>query len=212
MAVNSTRERELNRTIHHELGHWLVARHVGFKVGKISVENTHNGMVGSSHVEPYAKRQLTDPKSITEHIFNRIVVLCAGVAAEIQWKANELGRPLNASESTRVYDHGVMDETGLNDKGKIHELSYILISLQHPPTDETTLIAQRASDLFADAFEQAYEILSPLQPKLEEMAILLRARCTSSSKLKCEYPEVLQVEQEAISILKKKQGHSQRLT
>ena len=204
MAVSPTLERELNRTIHHELGHWLVAQHVGFKVGKISVENTHNGMIGSSHIEPYAKRQLTDPKSIAEHIFNRIVVLCAGVAAEIQWKANELGRLLNVRESTRVYDHGVMDETGLNDKGKIHELSYILISLQHPPTDDMSLIAQRASDLFADAFGQAYEILSALQPKLEEMAILLRAQCTPPSKLRCKYPEVIQVEQQAISNLKRK--------
>ncbi|MEE4634124.1 hypothetical protein V2K98_11385 [Pseudomonas alliivorans] len=200
MAVTSNVRRQLNTTLHHELGHWLVARHFNFNVGQVSVRCDGRQLFGTSHIEPYSPVQLKSAESVYAHVFNRMVVLCAGVVADIATRGP------NASQTVidNAYTKGVMDATGLNDRGKVDELMYILLSIKHEPSSDAVVINDRAQLVFGEAYGRASELISGFFPKIEEMAKRLMKGQENSLILEFKYEELVRAEERAIDALLKR--------
>ncbi|WP_447902992.1 hypothetical protein [Pseudomonas serbica] len=197
MAVSFSIERQLHTTLHHELGHWLVARHFRFKTGEVSVRFNGQQFLGTSYIEPYSPVQLKSVEQVLSHIFNRMVVLCAGVVADVASR----GPKVSQAVIDNAYNKGVMDETGLTDRSKVDELMYILLSIKHEPSADTEVISDRAHSVFCEAYERAVELITEFYPKLEEMAKLLMKGRENAKVLEFEYEEVVRAEQNAIAVL-----------
>lgn len=202
-----TPEQTLNRVIHHELGHWLMTRHFGFKAGEIGVSwFSPTDIRGTSHIEPFPTTRLTTATDIEQHIFKRIVVLCAGVAVEMELKSKDIKRSLVEREASYVYEHGVMDATGLNDKAKVEELLYILCGMRYEPTNDDSLRSDQAHEIFTEAFDKAREIFEGMLEKLYEMAALMRKRYSHSSKYKFSEHTLCEIEIKATAILEERKS------
>lgn len=205
MAVSSSIRNQLRTTLHHELGHWLVARHFGFKAGEVSVRLEDQQVLGTSLIEPYAPVPLADTKQVRSHIFNRMVVLCAGVVADIQSR----GPRVSQAVIDNVFNEGVMDETGLNDRGKVEELMFILVSIDHEASSDTDVNDSRSQKIFSEAFGQADELIKEFFPKLELMATLLRQGRENAIRFEFPYERVVRAELDAIAQLSKCQQNAE---
>lgn len=108
-------------TIRHELGHWLVADALGFRVGEISICRPVSGrLLGSAtcfpHVRLYGKT-----RRILKHCENRISVLFAGVVSEIIFDKDQ-----TEDRSTQL-----LETAGADDYSKIKEIIYLDASIRN---------------------------------------------------------------------------------
>lgn len=190
---------QLNTTLHHELGHWLVARHFGFRTGEVCVRFNGQQILGTSYIEPYSPVQLKSAEEVYSHILNRVVVLCAGVAAEIATHGPNPGQAV----IDRAYTKGVMDASGLTDRGKVEELMFVLLSINHEPSSDGSVNNERSQEIFGEAFGRAGELITELFPKIQEMVRLLMKGREKQQSLQFEFEEVVRAEQDAIAILSK---------
>ncbi|WP_434120338.1 hypothetical protein [Pseudomonas fortuita] len=201
MAVSSSIRNQLRTTLHHELGHWLVARHFGFKAGEVSVRLEDQQVLGTSLIEPYAPVQLADTKQVRSNIFNRMVVLCAGVVADIASRGPEVSQAVIDD----AFNKGVMDETGLTDRGKVEELLFILVSIDHEASSDTDVNEDRSQKIFGEAYGRAQELIKEFFPKLELMATFLRQGRENAIRFEFPYERVVRAELDAIAQLSKSQ-------
>ncbi len=201
MAVSSSIRNQLRTTLHHELGHWLVARHFGFKAGEVSVRLEDQQVLGTSLIEPYAPVQLADTKQVRSNVFNRMVVLCAGVVADIASRGPEVSQAVIDD----AFNKGVMDETGLTDRGKVEELLFILVSIDHEASSDTDVNEDRSQKIFGEAYGRAQELIKEFFPKLELMATFLRQGRENAIRFEFPYERVVRAELDAIAQLSKSQ-------
>ncbi|WP_248766255.1 zinc metalloprotease [Pseudomonas protegens] len=204
MAVSSSTRNQLRTTLHHELGHWLVARHFGFKAGEVSVRLEDQQVLGTSLIEPYAPVQLADTKQVRSNIFNRMVVLCAGVVADIASRGPEVSQAVIDD----AFNKGVMDETGLTDRGKVEELLFILVSIDHEASSDTDVNEDRSQKIFGEAYGRAQELIKEFFPKLELMATFLRQGRENAIRFEFPYERVVRAELDAIAQLSKSQQNA----
>lgn len=150
----------VRRIIHHELGHWLMSRHVGFDTGDIKIGRLVNGTAyGHSTVYPTPKNQLVQVVDIYEHLMNRTAVLCAGVIADIEWHKRYASFNYDADDTEYLYVNGVMDATGLSDSGKIDELLYVMNGIKNPPSQDSEEIMNQHLEIRTEAWIKASEFI-----------------------------------------------------
>lgn len=141
-----------SRVIHHELGHWLMAREVGFSVGEISIERMHGKASGHAKVFPRAQSQMDTAAAVDDYLSNRIRVLLAGVIAEIEWYKRTFGSTLDKQEFDRIYNNAVIDRSGISDKGKAEELLAILAGIRNEPTTKPNDLDNQNRALFVNIY------------------------------------------------------------
>lgn len=188
--------RDESRVIHHELGHWLMAREVGFDTGSVIVQIAPDGAIhGSAKVFPRASVMLDTTGAIDDYLTRRVMVLCAGVIVEIEWYSKNLGRLLDKDELADVYENGVIDSSGLSDKGKIEELLVILSGMRSKPVIELSDFSVQISDLFTEIYNQAKVIAERFLDKLYVMAeIASKEKWQSHDMLEVPLERLLQIE------------------
>lgn len=93
---------------YHEAGHWVVANHLGFKTGGITVQILKNGNAfgheGSATVFP--RLQSNSPEAIDVYLKNRIAVLFSGVLAQVlqlEWRNENTAAELLQSDGADDY-------------------------------------------------------------------------------------------------------------
>ncbi|MEO9130716.1 MAG: hypothetical protein ABI240_05860 [Sphingomonas sp.] len=133
------------RIAQHEMGHYVVCRHFGFRTGFVSVQvdGLTSGHKGGAEMElNLPTRSLVD---LEEYLWRRISVLYAGALSEPLF----VGAPVkaitedNQREAMRVIED---PQSGANvDHAKIRELRFILRNIRCPNTsvlDEKAILAE----------------------------------------------------------------------
>lgn len=157
LNTNLTRKEELERIAHHELGHWLMSKELGFPVGNIRVAHDNHGTpYGSSRVYPFPKKKLETVEDVNEHLLNRICVLFAGVISDIAWHKKFHSHNFNQADIEYLLNHGPLDETGLSDKGKIEELMYVVNGIVNFPVEIVEGFEEKIKNQQKDILNKAW--------------------------------------------------------
>ena len=146
----------IKRTIHHEIGHWIMARHLGFDVGSIVIGmNNLNQIFGRATVHPVPKSKFSSVDEVYDHLFKRITVLCAGVIADIEWHKKFASTNYEHKDTEFLYANGIMDNTGLSDRGKIDEHLFVMNGVLNTPSQDPTENALQRQTIMLDAWNAA---------------------------------------------------------
>ncbi len=162
-----------DRVIHHELGHWLMAREMGFSVGQVIIERMNGKASGYATVFPRAQSRLDAAESVDGYLSNRIRVLLAGVIVEIEWYKKTFGTTLDGKEFDRIYNNGVIDRSGISDKGKAEELLVILAGIRNEPTAKYNDLDHQVRALFVEIYREAEQLVGRFLEKLFTLADLV---------------------------------------
>lgn len=156
---NLSETQQYRRAIYHELGHWLMGRHVGFDVGSIKVGRSNFGVFGNSEVHPIPKTKLDSANAIYGHLFDRVSILCAGVISDIIWHKKYEPEIDEENDDNYFYSNGVMDKTGITDKGKIIELLFVMNGIINAPVQDETLLEKQMGEIQNEAWDRALNFL-----------------------------------------------------
>lgn len=164
----------IKRTIHHEIGHWLMARHLEFDVDGIKIGmNKHNQIFGMATVHPVPKSKFSSVDEVYDHLLKRITVLCAGVIADIEWHKKFASTNYDHNDTEFLYANGIMDATGLSDRGKIDELLFVMNGILNIPSQEPTENSSQRQKIMLDAWEKASLFLDDNQDLFRLGSILV---------------------------------------
>lgn len=161
---------------YHEAGHWIVAKHLGFKVGDISLTvqmvtgiNKKSNFYGNGSSFVYPDPYFISLDHVDDYLINRMAILIAGVTA--QKIVDEM--PLQE----------IWEKCGSDDNEKIKELSYILHGIRF---DNNEFTADQKLDqingLTQEAGEVARSIIEKEQKNLERVADWLAAQVKKVDK------------------------------
>lgn len=163
----------IKRVIHHELGHWLMSRHLGFNVGEIKIGLTAiYDVYGHSTVFPYPKNKFSNLADVYDHMEKRVMILCAGVIADIIWHIEYASGSDDEGDMSYLYNNGVMDATGLTDEGKIEELVCVMNGIVNIPSQEPKGYKFQRKQILDVAWLKACEYLDD-NPILLKMGAVL---------------------------------------
>jgi len=150
---------QYRRAIYHELGHWLMGRHVGFDVGSIKIGKSNFGVFGNSEVKPIPRTKLESANAIYEHLFDRVCILCAGVISDIIWHKKYEPKIDEENDDDYFYSNGVMDKTGITDKGKIIELLFVMNGIVNTPVQDKAILEKQMDEIQDKAWDRALKFL-----------------------------------------------------
>ncbi|WP_127481458.1 M50 family metallopeptidase [Achromobacter xylosoxidans] len=164
-----------NAVCFHEAGHWVVARHFGFKTGEIRITITKDksffGHHGSSKIFP--RLRSSSKELIEKYLRNRISVLFAGVIAQSLTIENK--KENSASD--------LLHSDGSDDHKTVYELLYILRGVCHPDEDED-LDGTRLLKLQKECWESSDQIV---QKEKIGIATLAHKMAGEISRMNYEY-------------------------
>lgn len=166
-------EMDDSRVIHHELGHWLMAREMGFNVGQIFIKRMRGKASGHAKVFPRAPSRLDTAEAVDDYLIRRIRVLLAGVIVEIEWYKKTFGKALDEDEVDHIYENGVIDHSGINDKGKAEELLVILAGIRNESTAKYNDLTYQVRALFVEIYREAEQLVGRFLEKLFTLSDLV---------------------------------------
>lgn len=116
---------------HHEMGHYVVARALGFATGGVTLTVTmdlrHQGGVSIN-----LARSISSMETLKEYLEARMMVLMAGAMAQTLPSKHSIGKRVDKSKATGI----LKGEQGAEqDYAKIRELQHLLRNLAYPDTD-----------------------------------------------------------------------------
>ncbi|WP_419708288.1 peptidase M41 [Pseudomonas sp. NFX224] len=129
----AVRDRAL-QIAHHEMGHYVVARALGFETGGVSLTVTidlrHQGGASISLVRPIASLEI-----MKEHLEARMMVLMAGAMAQTLPSKPSAAKRVDKLKATAILKG---DKGAEQDYAKIRELQHLLRNIAFPDTDPTS--------------------------------------------------------------------------
>lgn len=116
---------------HHEMGHYVVARALGFATGGVTLTVTmdlrHQGGASIN-----LARSISSMETLKEYLEARMMVLMAGAMAQTLPSKHSIGKRVDKSKATGI----LKGEQGAEqDYAKIRELQHLLRNLAYPDTD-----------------------------------------------------------------------------
>ncbi|NUU33992.1 peptidase M41 [Pseudomonas sp. C2B4] len=116
---------------HHEMGHYVVARALGFETGGVTLTVTrdlrHKGGATISLVRP-----ITSMEAMKEYLEARMMVLFAGAMAQTLPSARAREKRVDKTKAIAILNGAFGAE---RDDAKIRELRQLLRNITHPDTD-----------------------------------------------------------------------------
>ncbi|MHC8329326.1 peptidase M41 [Pseudomonas sp. LB1P83] len=116
---------------HHEMGHYVVARALGFETGDVSLKVTMDlrHQAGASIT---MARSISSIEAMKEHLEARIMVLFAGSMAQSLASKRSAGKRVDKPKAAAI----LRGELGAEqDYAKIRELRHLLRNITYPDTD-----------------------------------------------------------------------------
>lgn len=118
---------------HHEMGHYVVARALGFETGGVTLTVTmdlrHKGGASISLVRP-----ISSMDAMKEYLEARMMILFAGAMAQTLPSAHARAKRVDKSQAVAILNGAFGAE---RDDAKIRELRQLLRNLTYPETDPT---------------------------------------------------------------------------
>ncbi|MNS28847.1 hypothetical protein D3C72_608350 [compost metagenome] len=116
---------------HHEMGHYVVARALGFETGGVTLTVTmdlrHQGGACITLVRP-----ISSMEAMKEHLEARMMVLLAGAMAQTLPSKTSAAKRVDKPKATAILKGGQGAE---QDYAKIRELQHLLRNITCPDTD-----------------------------------------------------------------------------
>lgn len=168
--INDFNKKEL---IRHELGHWIVARELGFKIGDIKLNIFNNGHNGSSKIFPEPFIDTID--ELEKYLINRICVLYAGVISQLIF----LDEKLRTAEKSAY----LLNTYAADDHGKIMELIFILRAVRyekHKISEKYEIIQKQ--DIVNEIWNKCYKIIEEKKKDIEHLTRKIEKEVTILNK------------------------------
>lgn len=163
------------KVLRHELGHWLVARKVGFDTGDITITIRQQSQAhlplqeGDSWVNPAPV--IKNIGDLTLYLEDRISVLYAGLAAQTH------GLELDSVELGRI-----QEQDAATDLRIIRELVPILRGTLHGPRVDQETFSNEYLEALTPLWERTQKLIAILYPKLDWMADQMGKKVISSNR------------------------------
>ncbi|MNJ52293.1 hypothetical protein D3C77_476220 [compost metagenome] len=123
------------------------------------------------------------------------MVLCAGVRTEIEWYHRDSTIPFSEEDIHDIYENGVIDTSGLTDKGKMDELLIILAGIRFTAAADNRALNIQHRALFEEIYQKSCKISVHFMDKLFALAKLVtQERWISSSKLVVRSNRLIELE------------------
>lgn len=175
MSFNATR----TNVIKHELGHWLVARHVGFPAAEIEI-TIHKRLVAHGRyqhyqhgsVQLYPAPVVGNVEELKDYLEKRFQVLYAGTAAQIE------GQELDGDQTGEVMRLDAADDLRI-----IRELAPLLRGIIYGAEVDRQTSEQQCFEMLESCWTKVSHLVSELSPKLNLMASRMAEKITVPNML-----------------------------
>jgi hypothetical protein len=166
----AVRERAL-QIAHHEMGHYVVARALGFATGGVTLTVTmdlrHQGGACITLVRPISSMEV-----IKEHLEARIMVLLAGAMAQTLPSKPSAAKRVDKPKATAI----LKGEQGAEqDYAKVRELQHLLRNVIYPDTDPASSerIASQLKAMTDGVWIRTQKIIEDQAETIAELAATL---------------------------------------
>lgn len=155
----------------HEMGHYVVARALGFETGGVSLTVTmdlrHHGGATITLARP-----IPSMEAMKTHLEARIMVLSAGVMGQVLTTRNPSGRRVDQAKAAAI----LSGEFGAEqDYAKIRELRHLLRNIEYPETypASSERLAAELKTLHERLWIRTQQIVETLADTITELADML---------------------------------------
>lgn len=168
----------------HEMGHYVLSRHFGFRTGEVSVRiDTFDSHQGGAEIEPYAS--ITSLDELQEHLLRRMAILYAGALSENLSPGSPTKKITKADTEAAVALIEDPRSGAYVDHSKIRELRALLRNVRFPDTDlssdhrilaELEELDREAWTLAISVIDQHYMLVVSLAALMTDRLIQLRQK------------------------------------
>ncbi|MBD9564426.1 peptidase M41 [Pseudomonas sp. PDM09] len=115
----------------HEMGHYVVARALGFETGDVTLKVTMDlrHQAGASII---LTRSISSIEEMKEHLESRLIVLFAGAMSQTLPAKHSARKLVDKLKATAILNGELGAE---QDYAKVRELRHLLRNISHPATD-----------------------------------------------------------------------------
>lgn len=159
---------------HHEMGHYVMARALGFATGGVTLSVTmdlrHQGGASITLARP-----ITSTETLTTYLEARMMVLMAGAMGQTLSSTQLSGSRVDKSKAVAILKGAQGAE---QDYAKVKELQHLLRNITFPETDTTSSerIAAELKVMTDRLWDRAQRIIEDLANTITELALLLVER------------------------------------
>jgi len=167
------RERAI-QIAHHEMGHYVMARALGFATGGVTLSVTmdlrHQGGASITLARP-----INSMETLTTYLEARMMVLMAGAMGQTLSSTQVPGSRVDKSKAVAILKGAQGAE---QDYAKVKELQHLLRNITCPETDPTSSerIAAELKAMSDRLWDRAQRIIEDLADTITELALLLVER------------------------------------
>lgn len=133
---------------YHEVGHWFVAKKLGFTVGtiRLKVNETRYGRFHEGSATSFLHPRLMEISNVDDYVLKRMAVLAAGVAAQTT---------VDKRSAEDIWEIDAKD-----DWSKFNELAYLRRGIRFPNENRSELEIDQVRLINAEACELASSVIS----------------------------------------------------
>ncbi|WP_392893764.1 peptidase M41 [Pseudomonas migulae] len=159
---------------HHEMGHYVMARALGFSTGGVTLSVTmdlrHQGGASITLARP-----ITSMEALTTYLEARMMVLMAGAMGQTLSSKQVSGSHVDKSKAVAILKGAQGAE---QDYAKVKELQHLLRNITCQETDSTSSerIAAELKAMTDHVWTRAQKIIDDLADTITELALLLVER------------------------------------
>lgn len=156
---------------HHEMGHYVMARALGFATGGVTLSVTmdlrHQGGASITLARP-----ITSMETLTTYLEARMMVLMAGAMGQTLSSTQVPGSHVDKLKAVAILRGAQGAE---QDYAKVKELQHLLRNITFPETDTTSTerIAGELKVMTDRLWDRAQRIIEDLANTITELALLL---------------------------------------
>ncbi|WP_223460342.1 peptidase M41 [Pseudomonas sp. GL-RE-19] len=166
----AVRDRAL-QIAHHEMGHYVVARALGFETGGVTLTVTkdlrHQGGASITLVRP-----ISSMETMKEHLEARMMVLLAGAMAQTLPSKPSAAKRVDKPKATAI----LKGEQGAEqDYAKVRELQHLLRNIACPDTDPASgeRVTAELKAMTDRVWIQTQKIIEDQAETIAELAVVL---------------------------------------
>jgi hypothetical protein len=156
---------------HHEMGHYVVARALGFETGGVTLTVTkdlrHQGGASITLVRP-----ISSMEAVKEHLEARMMVLLAGAMAQTLPSKPAAAKRVDKSKAIAI----LKGEQGAEqDYAKVRELQHLLRNIVYPDTDPASgeRIAAELKEMTDRLWLRTQKIIEDQAETIAELAVAM---------------------------------------